>query len=49
MLVDSAKVKVSITKTYDDELNRNYATGAFDSSKGIGYTTAEKLLLLPAI
>ena len=39
---DSAKVKVSITKTYDDELNRNYATGAFDSSKGIGYTTAEK-------
>ena len=39
---DSAKVKVSITKTYDDELNRNYAAGAFDSSKGIGYTTAEK-------
>ena len=33
---------MSITKTYDDELNRNYATGAFDSSKGIGYTTAEK-------
>ena len=39
---DSAKVKVSITKTGDDELNRNYAVGAFDSSKGIGYTTAEK-------
>ena len=39
---DSAKVKVSITKTYDDELNRNYAVGAFDSSRGIGYTTAEK-------
>ena len=39
---DSAKVKVSITKTGDDELNRNYAVDAFDSSKGIGYTTAEK-------
>ena len=39
---DSAKVKVSITKTGDDELNRNYAGGAFDSSRGIGYTTAEK-------
>ena len=39
---DSTKVKVAITKTGDDELNRNYDTGAFDSSQGIGYTTAEK-------
>ena len=39
---DSTKVKVSITKTGDKELDRNYAPGAFDSGKGIGYTTAEK-------
>ena len=39
---DSDTVKVAITKTGDKELNRNYATGAFDSNQGIVYTTAEK-------
>ena len=39
---DSAKIKVAITKTGDKELDRNYATGAFNSNNGIGYTTAEK-------
>ena len=39
---DSSAVKVAITKTGDKELNRNYATGVFNSNNGVGYTTAEK-------
>ena len=41
---DSSTVKVAITKTGDKELNRNYATGVFNSNNynGVVYTTAEK-------